>query len=266
VADFGVYGTLLVSQLRSQASYRLSFGMDVVGSAAVALADLVEIYVVFANVPVFGGLDYPSVLLVFAIAQLAFGLANIVTGNLDEVPRLVRSGTLDVLLLRPLPVLGQLLAAEIMLKRVGRVVVAGVLLAVALSRLTVDWTPARVWLLASAPLSGAAIFAATFVLAGAAQFWLLDGAELTNSLTYGSSYAATIPASVMTLPLRIVFGYVLPAAFIGYLPTIELLGEPGPPWLPAELAWWAPVAAAASWIVALICWRHGLRHYSGGGG
>jgi viologen exporter family transport system permease protein len=266
VGEAGVYGTLLMSQLRSQASYRLSFGMDVVGSAAVALADLVEIYVVFANIPVFGGLDYPAVLLVFAIAQLAFGLANVITGNLDEVPRLVRSGTLDVLLLRPLPVLGQLLVAEVMLKRVGRVAVAGALLAFALTRLTVEWSPARIWLLVSAPLCGAAIFAAAFVLAGAAQFWLLDGAELTNSLTYGSSYAATIPASVMSLPLRVLFGFVLPAAFVGYLPTIELLGQPGPPWLPAGLAWWAPVAAAVSWTLALLCWRQGLRHYSGGGG
>ena len=47
---------------------------------------------------------------------------------------------------------------------------------------------------------------------------------------------------------------------------VTMLGLPGPGWLPAWLGWCAPAAAAWSWLMGLLCWRWGLRHYQGGGG
>lgn len=261
-----VYRTLVASQLRSQTSYRASFAMDVFGSALVALTNLAEIYVVFANVPVFGGLDLGGALLMFAIAELAFGAADLVAGNLDTVPALIRTGTLDVMMLRPVPVLGQLMTNGVSLRRLGQIGLAAGILVVALARVDIDWTFLHVLLLVIAPISGAFIFGALFVLAGALQFWLIDGAELTNSFTYGSGYAASIPASVFAFPLRVFFGFVIPAAFVGYLPAIALLGQPGPAFLPAWLAWCSPVAAAAVVGSALLAWRSGVRHYAGAGG
>jgi ABC-2 type transport system permease protein len=47
---------------------------------------------------------------------------------------------------------------------------------------------------------------------------------------------------------------------------VTMLGLPGPDWLPAWLGWCTPAAAAWSWLMGLLCWRWGLRHYQGGGG
>jgi ABC-2 type transport system permease protein len=98
------------------------------------------------------------------------------------------------------------------------------------------------------------------------QFWLVDGGEFTHAFTYGASYAASFSPAVLPLPLRALFTFVVPAAFTGYLPTLAILGHPGPPWLPAWLGWWVPAAAVAAWLVALGLWRLGLRHYTGAGG
>jgi ABC-2 type transport system permease protein len=260
------YRALVGSRVRSQLAYRTSFGIDVVSSLILACAELAEVYVLFHNLDVLGGLDLRAALLVFGLSYLGFALADTVAGTLDTMPVYVRTGTLDVLLLRPQPLLAQVLAGDVMLKRLGGASVGLVTLLAALGAQDVDWTPARVVLLMTTPLSAAVVFAALFVAAGAVQFWLVEAAEVTNSFTYGSAYASSFSSAVLPAPLRLVFAFVVPAAFTAYLPTLALLGLPGPPWLPGWLGWCSPLVAVLAWLAAMGLWRLGIRHYTGAGG
>ncbi|MDQ6895035.1 MAG: ABC transporter permease, partial [Actinomycetota bacterium] len=110
------------------------------------------------------------------------------------------------------------------------------------------------------------IVGALFVAAAALQFFLVEGSEVTNAFVYGGSYASQQSAQVFPHPLRLLFSFVVPAAFVAYLPTVVLLDLPGATLLPAWLGWLAPVAAIATWGVALLLWRAGIRHYQGAGG
>lgn len=259
------YRVLVGSRIRSQTAYRRSFVLDVFGSVAVGLVEFAEVYIIFSNVDVLGGLDFAGVALVFALAHLAFSVADLTVGHLDTLPTYLRTGTLDAFLLRPLPVLAQLITSDISLRRLGRTSIALLILTVALPMNDIDWTPARVALLVVAPLAGAAIFAALFVAAAASQFWLVEGQEFASAFTYGGNYAASFPASVFALPMRVFFTFVVPAGFVAYLPVLVLLDLPGPVGLPQWLGWCSPVAAVALWCAALAGWRAGLRHYSGAG-
>ena len=53
----------------------------------------------------------------------------------------------------------------------------------------IDWGVDTVVVLVMAMVFGTLIFAACFVAAAALQFFLINGAELTNTFTYGGSYA-----------------------------------------------------------------------------
>jgi len=264
--DLPAYRVLLGSRVAAQTSYRTSFSLDLLGQLGLALLELSEIYVVFHNVDVLGGLDFGSALLVFALANVSWSIADTLVGHVDSLPTYIRTGTLDAMLLRPLPVLSQLVTSDVSLRRLARTAMGVVVLAAALPLAVDDWTPARVVLLVITPLTGAAIFAALFVAAAGAQFWLVDGAEMTNAFTYGSSYVSSYPTSVLHGIARTFFTFVVPAAFVAYLPALAITGQQGPPGLPSWLGWLTPVAAALSWCVALLCWRLGLRHYTGAGG
>lgn len=259
------YRVLLGSRMRAQTAYRRSFALDLLGSVTVGLVEFAEIYIIFSNVEALGGLDFAGAALIFALAHLSFSIADLVVGHLDELPTYLRTGTLDAFLLRPLPVLAQLITSDVSLRRLGRMSVALVILVVALPLNDIDWSPARITLLIVAPIAGAAIFAALFVAAGAIQFWLVEGREFANAFTYGGSYAASFPASVFALPVRVLFAFVVPAAFVAYLPVLVLLDLPGPVGLPQWLGWCTPLAAVGIWCVALAGWRAGLRHYTGAG-
>jgi ABC-2 type transport system permease protein len=252
--------------MRSQRTHRANFLLDLTSSLLVGFVELAEVWVVFRAVHALGGLDLPAVVLVFGVADLAFSLADLAFGHCDTLPTYLRAGTLDVFYLRPQPLLLQLVTSDVSLRRLARAAVGLAALVVGLAVNDVAWSVRAVALLVLALISGVATFAAMFVWAGGAQFYLVDGAEATNAFVYGGRYSATQPASVWTRPLVVVFGFFFPMAFTAYLPVVTLLGLPGPGWMPAWLGWCAPVAAGWAWALALATWRAGVRHYQGGGG
>lgn len=264
--DLRAYRAVLASRMRSQRAYRLNFRIDLLSSLLVGLIELAEVWVLFHSVGTLGGVSFTQILLVFGLADLCFSLADMVMGHCDNLPTYVRAGTLDVFYLRPQPLLLQLITSDISLRRLTRAAVGLVCLVIGLAVNDIAWSVSAVALLGISLVSGIAIFAAMFVWAAGAQFFLINGAEMTNAFVYGGRYAATQPASVWGRPLTVLFGFFFPMAFTAYLPALHLLGLPGPDLLPTWLAWFTPVAALWAWAMALLFWRVGVRHYQGGGG
>ena len=260
------YRAVLASRMRSQRSYRANFAIDLSSSLLVGVVELAEVWVLYHNVDRLGGLDFAQILIVFGLADLAFSVADLAFGHCDNLPTYLRAGTLDVFYLRPQPLLLQLITSDISLRRLARAVVGFTALIAGLVAADVDWSPTAVLLIVVSLLSGVATFAAMFVWAAGAQFFLIDGAEATNAFVYGGRYAASQPASIWNRPLKAVFVFFFPMAFTAYLPTVTLLGLPGSEWLPGWLGWCAPLAAIWTWAMALLAWRLGVRHYQGGGG
>lgn len=260
------YRAVLSSRIRSQRSYRANFVVDLFSAMLVGIIELAEIAVLFFNVDRLGGLDFVQILIVFGLADLAFSLADLAFGHCDNLPTYLRAGTLDVFYLRPQPLLLQLITSDISLRRLARALVGLVALVAGLVLADIDWSVAVVALILVSVVSGTATFAAMFVWAAGAQFFLVDGAEATNAFVYGGRYAASQPASVWNRPLKVLFGFFFPMAFTAYLPAVTLLGLPGTDLMPSWLGWCAPVAALFTWALALLAWRVGVRHYQGGGG
>jgi ABC-2 type transport system permease protein len=260
------YRTVVSSRIRSQLSYRSSFAVNFVNAFCVGALEFSEIYVLLANAPTLGGLTFLQAALVFALANLGFSLADLVFGQIDQVPQYVREGTLEAFLVRPQPLLAQMVTADFQLRRAGRALFALLVLVVVLSQSDLSASASTVYLLLLTPVTGFAIYGALFVLAGGVQFFLVDGAEFTNAFVYGSAYAGQVPGSVLLLPVRVLFTFVVPATIASYLPSLLILGLPGPPWLPSWLGWFAPLFAVWIWLLAALAWRTGVRRYTGAGG
>jgi ABC-2 type transport system permease protein len=260
------YRILIGSRIRSQLAYRASFWLNVATSVAVGLVEFVEIYAIFANVPVFGGLDLRQSALVFALANMCFALADTIFGQLDTIPSYLRLGRLEVLLVRPMPLLLQLVTSEVQMRRLGRLAVGVLIVVIVLPGLDLSYTTGTVYLLVVTPFVGAAIYGAFFATAGGVQFFLIDGGEFTSAFVYGGSYAGQLPGSVLITPIRILFTFVFPATVTAYLPSLLIMELPGPRFLPAWLGWFAPVFAVWAWLLAWLAWRAGIRRFTGAGG
>ena len=257
---------LLAARLRAQLSYRGSFVGDVASQALLALTELAEVWVLLHNAPVFGGMTLTQACVVYGITAVAFGLADMVFGQLDTINVAIRTGQLETLLVRPVPLLLQLITADVQLRRLGRVVFGLVVYGWALSVAVTDWTPAAIALSIVAPLAGALIFGALFLAAGSFQFWLIDGAQAGNSITYGGKYVASMPAGALIMPVRVFFTFVVPATLVAFVPSAVLVGAPLPDFTTAGMAWLGIPVGLALWAVVLLVWRAGIRRYTGAGG
>ena len=260
-----VYRPLLVSRVRGQLAYPLSFALDVLAQAIGQAIELVVILVLFSRVTELGGFTADEVLLIYALAGISFGLADLAVGQLDELPRWIRTGELDVLLARPLPVLAQLITADLQLRRLGRVIVGLAVLAAVLTRAPVAWSPLAAVLLVVTPLVGTVIIGAIWVATCAVSFWVVEGRELASAFTYGSALSTAYPITVFAPWLRRLLTFVVPAAFVAYFPVLALLDRPDPLGLPAALRYAAPLVAMAATGVAALVWRSAVRHYQGAG-
>ena len=260
-----VYLRILGSRVRSQLAYRGSFALDVLGQALAAASELVVILAVFAQVDALAGFTRDEVLLIYALAGISFGFADLAVGQLDDLPRWIRTGELDVLLARPLGVLPQLVTSDLQLRRLGRVAVGVVVLVVVLAQGGVEPTPMHALLVLATPLIGATITGAVWVATCSVSFWVIEGREVANAFTYGSQLTTSYPITVFGPWLRRALCYAVPSAFVAYFPALALLDRPDPLGLPHALRYAAPLVAVAAVAVAALVWRTAVRHYQGTG-
>lgn len=258
--------TLYGSRIRSQASYRTSFVSDLLGQALIVGVEFLELWVILANVGTLGGMTLPQVAVVYGLGSLAFGIADLLLGEIDGLSTYIKSGKLETLMIRPVPMLLQISSLDLSLRRIGRILVGLGMYVVALGIAGFTPTAATLALAVIAPLAGAAIFGALLTMAGAMQFWLIDGREFANAFTYGGNYVATTPGAVFALPMRAFFTFVIPATLVAYAPTLVLLDLPGPILLPQWTGWMGVPAAILTWALAALLWRAGIRTYTGAGG
>lgn len=255
------YGLIVAMWIRSTMAYRASFAMTAFGNFVATGFDFVTILLMFSHVDALGGWSLPEIAFLYGTTSTAFGLADLVLGSMDRLGRRVRDGTLDTLLVRPVPVLAQVAADRFALRRLGRVTQGLLVLGYALVALDIDWTPGRVAAVPMMLLCGGAIFASVFVAGAAFQFFALDAAEVQSAFTYGGNTLLQYPPSIFAKDLVRGVTFVVPLAFVNWVPALYVLGRPSPLGLPDWSALLPPLVAALCLGLAGLAWRTGLRAY-----
>ncbi|GAB7047501.1 ABC transporter permease [Catenuloplanes indicus] len=261
MGELRAYGHLLRAQARSQLSYRVSFAIDLVSNIGATALDVLTVFVLYGVTTAIGGFRLGETMVMVGLAQVAFTLADMLVGYIERIRVYVRTGLLDTVLIRPLGPLGQLLAMDVPLRKLSRVLLAVLVLTVALARAGIDWTPGRAALVAATLIGGTAFFASIFIGTASVAFWWIESGEIGNAFTYGGRDFTTYPITVFDGAFRHLFAYGLGFGFVAYQPALALLGRADPLGLPAWAGWAAPLVCVPAALVAGLIWRTGIRHY-----
>ncbi|WP_443042886.1 ABC transporter permease [Streptomyces sp. NBC_00370] len=257
----GAYLLIVRMWLRSTMAYRASFVMTAFGNFAATAFDFVTILLMFNHVDTLGGYSLQEVAFLYGTSTVAFGLTDLTVGSMDRLGSRVRDGTLDTLLLRPVPVLAQMAADRFALRRFGRVLQGALVLGYSLAVLDVDWTPLRVLMVPMMVVCGAVIFGAVFVAGAAFQFWAQDASQVQNAFTYGGTTLLQYPPGLFAKDLVRGVTFLVPLAFVNWLPALYVLDRQDPLGLPEFVAFLPPVVAVVCCALAGVLWRAGLRAY-----
>ena len=258
------YGLIVAMWVRSTMAYRASFLLTAVGNFATSLLDFAAVLIMFTHVETLGGFTVAEVALLYGASSTSFGLADLLLGNLDRMGTRVRDGSLDALLVRPVPVFVQVAADRFALRRLGRLAQGLLVLGWALSQLgpvRAQWSVVEWVLLPLMVLSGAALYGAIFALGGTFQFWAQDASHVQDSFTYGGNTLLRYPPTLFAQDLVRGVTFLVPLAFINWIPALRLLGREDPLGLPGWVDFLSPAVAAVMCGAAALLWRVGLRSY-----
>jgi len=250
--------------VRAQLQYRASFALQSIALFLITFAEFLALVAIFHR---FGSLkdwSLPEVALLYGIISVAFALAEAVPRGFDVFPRYLRSGDFDRILLRPRSAMFQVLGAEFQLMRIGRLSQALLVLAWAVWKLPIHWTPAKAVLLPAAILGGACLFSGLFILSAVVCFWTIESVEIVNCATYGGVESGQYPLSLYRPWFRSFFTFVVPLATINYFPAQVILGRSGGG-LEGALMWASPLAGIAFLAFCGALWKVGVRHYGSTG-
>jgi ABC-2 type transport system permease protein len=260
-----LYGRYLGTSVRAQMQYRASFLFQTLGQLGITAIEFVGVWALFDR---FGSLDdwsLPEVALFYGTINVSMALADGLSPGFDHFHLHVRDGHFDRILLRPRSPVLQLAGEELTLKRLGRLLQGGAILAWASATLAVPWTPAHVGLLLFAIAGGVCLFFGLFVLRATLCFWTTESLELMNILTYGGVESAQYPLSIYSAGFRRFFTFVVPLACVSYFPLLAVLGRSDPLGTPAWLQWAAPAAGVVFLWASLRLFRFGMGRYTSTG-
>jgi ABC-2 type transport system permease protein len=263
--DAGLYRRLIGAHVRAQMQYRVSFLLMTLVSFVVTGSDLLAILIIFNYFGELAGWRAGEVALLYGLAMVAHGLSEMIAAGFDVFPRTIQQGEFDRVLLRPVGIFVQVLAADFQLRRLGRVAQGGLALALAIAWTSIAWTPLKVLYLLAAIGSGVVMFSALLVLGAVLCFWTVQSIEIVNTVTYGGTEMASYPLPIYHELLQRFFTFIVPLAFVSYFPALYLLDRPEAHDLPGWLPGMTPVAAAVLALIAWLAWRGGVRHYQSTG-
>ena len=249
--------------VRSSLAYPLSFWILTISSALITFLDFVGLWLMFHTVPALGGFGLREIALLYGASGIGIGIGDLLIGSVEQMGVHIRTGTMDSMLTRPVPLIVQVCADKFAIRRLGRISQAVVVFAYGAR--WVDWTIPKVGLAAVMLASACAIFFSLFVAFSCIQFWTLDSTEFSNAFTYGGNTMTQYPMTIFPREVLKGLTFLIPVAFVNWYPCLYLLDRPDPFGMPSWFAVLSPVVAALTLAVAGLAWRTGVRHYTSTG-
>ncbi len=256
-----LYAMLLSASLQGQLSYRRSFWLEVAGRFWVVGLELVAVLVLFSHIDDLGGWTRWEVVYLYGVASLALGIAELLTDGLREMPQLVRMGTLDGLLLRPVSPLLQVLGRQCRPLHLGRAAQGVLGVAGALYMLGEPLGPLQGAMVAVNVFASALVYCTVFVMGAATCIFTVQSAEAFNAFTYGGVQMTQYPTSIFPHRLRSVFLWVVPVGMTSYFPALVVLDKVDSLGFPAFMPFVAPVVAVVFASLGAVYWRFCLSRY-----
>lgn len=209
--------------LKSQMQYKASFIMTALGQFLVSFTAFLGVYFMFSRFHSVNGFALSEILICFSVMLMAFSVTECFVRGFDVFPRLIQSGNLDRILVRPRNEIFQVLTSNIDFSRVGRLLQSILMLAYAVPTSGIVWTFDKIMTVVFMLMGGMAVFTSLFVLYAGISFFTIEGLEFMNIFTDGSREFGKYPLSIYGEGVLKFFTYVIPIALFQYYPFLYLI-------------------------------------------
>ena len=211
--------------LKSEMQYKQALYVGFFSQILSCLTSLIGVYFLFDKFGSIEGFLFHEVLICFSISYVGFSLTECFFRGFDNFDTLISNGKFDIMLIRPQPVLFQIIGEIIEIKKLGRATFAISLLIFVIAKNPILWSPEK-------------IFAIIFMIIGTVQY----------------------PLTIYKKAVLDFFTYIIPLALVNLYPFLYIIGKSE-----TKAFIFLPMLTFFYLIPCYIFWKIGLRKYKSTG-
>ena len=255
-----LYRVLIAQFFKVVLQSKVDFLMGLLGFFLTQATGIIFLYLIFRQIPTLQGWTLDQLIFIYGFAQIPRGIDHLLTDNIWLVAyRTVINGEFDRYMLRPMNVFFQVIAEKLQPDALGELLIGTILVVISATKGVAIFTPVNMLLFLVSILAGALIYTSIKLFFASLAFWLKQSGPFLQ-VAYEMAEFAKYPTEIYNRGIRFIITWVIPFAFVAYLPASLFLGK-GEVWvIGAEV-----LIAILFWCIAYGTFHYGLKGYESAG-
>ena len=255
-----LYRVLIAQFFKVILQSKVDFLMGLLGFFFTQILGLMFLYLVFRQIPDIYGWSFEEIIFIYGFAQIPRGLDHLLTDNIWMIAwRMVLTGDFDRYMLRPMNVFFQVISEKLQPDAVGELLIGIVLIIRAVTNGVVQLNLQNVCLFFASVIAGAVIYTSVKLFFASFSFWMKQSGPVLQ-MAYEMADFSKYPTEIYNKIIRFIITWILPFAFVAYLPARFFL-RGGSVWvIAAECG-----ISVVFWVIAYGTFQLGIRAYESAG-
>ena len=257
-----LYRKYLKMHFKTSMQYRTNTLMLAFSACLISLGELFAIFIMFKNFKSVGYWGFYETALMFGMVTAIYSFTECFARGFDEFSNVIKHGSLDRILVRPVGIFAQLFYTKIEFSKLMRMSLGMGVIVVALVNLNINWTFVKVLVLLAACVCGCLVIFGVMLVGAGISVFTVENIEFINIFTNGAKEIAYYPVNIYNKWLARVFTFVVPVAAFNYLPISYLMGYGN---LPQTVYALSPLMGVVFVIPCILFFKWALKRYQSTG-
>lgn len=257
-----IYKNYVKMHLKSSMQYRSNMLMLAFSSCLISVGELLTIFLMFQNFESVGYWGFYESALMFGLITAVYSIVECFARGFDEFAHIIKHGSLDRILVRPLGIIHQLFGTKIELSKLLRTLFGISIIIFSLIKLNIEWSILKVLVLIATFLCGCLVIWGVMLIGAGISVFSVENLEFINVFTNGAKEIAYYPINIYNKWLSRVFTFIIPVACFNYLPISYLMGYGNLPQIVYALS---PLMGMVFIIPCLLFFTWALKKYQSTG-
>lgn len=246
--------------LKTQLEYKSSFILSLISQLLLVVFSSFTVFILMDKFNFMDKYDIYQVILGISIVQFGFSFAECFGRGFDKFSKVIKNGSLDLMLIRPRNIYIQVFGSSIEFSKLSRIIASLVLFIIAIININFDKSFFNICLLILLLVFSTLIYFSIYILSACFCFKTIEGLEFMNIFTDGSREFGQYPMGLFQREVLIIFTYLIPIACVNYYPVNYILGQSN-----SILYLISPLFCLLLFSISIIIFNKCLYHYESAG-
>lgn len=220
--------------------------------------ELLSLSIIFSNTETLGGWGIGELIALLGVFRLVNTLMiALIWPNTEKFNQSIRDGSMDYTILQPVNSMFLVTFSRITVWRIWDLVLAVVLIVVGINMSGDVTSPLQILTFVLLAITGTIVIYSLWIVLIALTFWFT---KFDNNVTILQALmdAGRYPVTVYPVWLRVIVTFIIPIAVATTIPLQALRGE----LVSGQVLMYIAISIASFWVASIV-WKAGLKRYSG---